>query len=98
MPQVIITRRAARGLESCRTFLAEKNSRAAQRAAEMIAQKILLLEKLPDLGKPVPGYAGRRELIMEFGNTGYVALYHHDPAKDTVYMLAFRHQKEGGYA
>ena len=98
MPQVIITRRAARGLESCRIFLAKKNPEAARRAAEMIAQKIRLLEELPDVGKPVPGYVGRRELTIEFGSSGYVALYHHDPAKDKVYMLAFRHQKEGGYS
>ena len=70
MPQVIITRRAARGLESCR-----------------ITQKIMLLEEMPDVGRPVPGYMGRRELTMEFGNSGYVALYHHDPVKDKVYIF-----------
>jgi plasmid stabilization system protein ParE len=97
VPQVIITRRAARGLESCRIFLANKSPEAAQRAAGTITQKIMLLEEMPDVGRPVPGYVGRRELTMEFGNSGYVALYHHDPAKDKVYILAFRHQKEGGY-
>ncbi len=97
MPQVIITRRAARGLESCRIFLATKSPEAAQRAAWTITQKIMLLEKMPAVGRPVPGYVGRRELTMEFGSSGYVALYYHDPAKDKVYILAFRHQKEGSY-
>ena len=97
MPQVIITRRAARGLESCRLFLAHKSPEAARRASGIITQKIMLLEEMPDVGRPVPGYVGRRELTLEFGKSGYVALYHHDPAKDKVYILAFRHQKEGEY-
>ncbi len=38
-----------------------------------------------------------RELIIAFGDTGYVALYRHDPSNDAVVVLAFRHQKEAGY-
>jgi hypothetical protein len=38
-----------------------------------------------------------RELVIGFGDSGLVALYHHDPAADAVYVLAFRHQKEAGY-
>lgn len=38
-----------------------------------------------------------RELVIIFGNFGYVALYRHEPAADAVYVLAFRHQKEAGY-
>ncbi len=93
MPQVIITRRAARGLNSCRIFLANKSPEAAQRAAGSITQKIMLLEEMPDVGRPVSGYVRRRELTMEFGSSGYVALYHHDPDKDNVYILAFRQPK-----
>jgi ParE toxin of type II toxin-antitoxin system, parDE len=38
-----------------------------------------------------------RELVIAFGNFGYVALYRHELAQDAVYVLAFRHQKEAGY-
>lgn len=38
-----------------------------------------------------------RELVITFGQSGYVALYRHDPVGDIVYILAFRHQKEAGY-
>ena len=38
-----------------------------------------------------------RELVIAFGDSGYVALYHHELADDAVYILAFRHQKEAGY-
>jgi hypothetical protein len=38
-----------------------------------------------------------RELLIAFGNSGYVALYRHELADNAVYILAFRHQKEAGY-
>jgi hypothetical protein len=38
-----------------------------------------------------------RELVIAFGDSGYVALYRHEPASDAVYVLAFRHQTEVGY-
>ncbi len=33
-----------------------------------------------------------RELVITFGDSGYVALYRHEPSDDAVYVLAFRHQ------
>jgi len=38
-----------------------------------------------------------RELDLGFGDSGYVALYRHEPEDDAVYVLAFRHPKEAGY-
>ncbi|ERJ19415.1 plasmid stabilization system protein [Salinisphaera shabanensis E1L3A] len=38
-----------------------------------------------------------RELVIPFGDAGYVALYRHAPGDDAVYILAFRHQKEAGF-
>lgn len=38
-----------------------------------------------------------RELLIPFGKSGYVALYRHEPDKDVVHILAFRHQREAGY-
>jgi len=38
-----------------------------------------------------------RELVMSFGDSGYVALYRYEPEDDAVYVLAFRHQKEVGF-
>jgi ParE toxin of type II toxin-antitoxin system, parDE len=38
-----------------------------------------------------------RELVIPFGESGYVALYRHDAEADLVYILAFRHQREAGY-
>lgn len=52
---------------------------------------------MPDIGRPITDPPELRELLIEFGDSGYVALYRHEPADDAVYVLAFRHQKEAGY-
>jgi plasmid stabilization system protein ParE len=97
VPRVIVTAGAGRGLERCRQFLAAQNPRAARRAGEAIARQFALLEFSPDTGRPVAELPHLRELLIAFGNSGYVALYRHEPADDAVYILAFRHQKEAGY-
>ncbi len=41
--------------------------------------------------------ANLRELVIGFGDSGYIARYRFAPAADAVYVLAFRHQKETRY-
>ena len=67
------------------------------RAGQAIAHQFLLLETAPDIGRPVSDMPELRELVIAFGDSGYVALYRHEPDDDAVYVLAFRHQKEAGY-
>ena len=97
MPRVIVTEGAAEGLERCRRFLAAKAPEAAKRAGQAIAQQFQILETAPEIGRSLPEMPELRELVVVFGDSGYVALYRHDPAQDSVYVLAFRHQKEAGY-
>ena len=97
MPRVIITENAGQGLDRCRRFLAEKNPQAARRAAQAIGRQFMLLETNPGIGRPLADHPALRELIIGFGDTGYIALYRHDMELDAVYVLAFRHQKEAGY-
>ena len=96
MPRVIITEGAALGLERCRRFLAEKNSQATMRAGQAIEHQFALLETEPEIGRPFDDLPELRELIIPFGDSGYVAIYHHEVKSDSVYVLAFRHQKEAG--
>ena len=96
MPQVIIIELATEGLERCRLFLARKAPAAATRAGQAIEQQLLLLETTPDIGRPFDDLPELRELLIPFGDSGYVALYRHDPPSDTLYVLAFRHQKKDG--
>ncbi len=97
MPRVIVTAAAVNGLAHCRQFLAEKNHIALERAGLAIARQFLLLETLPEIGRPLEDIVELRELTIPFGDSGYVALYRYELPKDEVYVLAFRHQKEAGY-
>ena len=97
MPRIIVTEIAAEGLERCRQFLVAKAPEAARRAGQAIEQQLRLLEKAPEIGRPFPEVPELRELVIAFGDSGYVLLYRHESADDAVYVLAFRHQKEAGY-
>ena len=65
-----------------------------QRIAEIV-DAVQVLEHSPMIGRPVKG--GQRELVVGRGSRGYVALYRFVPAIDTVFVLAVRSQREGGY-
>jgi len=97
MPRVIITEGSARGLERCRLFLTEKSPQAVVRSGQTIERQLALLETEPEASRPFDDLPEFRELIIPFGDSGYVALYHHEVSSDSVYVLAFRHQKEAGY-
>lgn len=88
---------AVQGLQRCRRFLVTNNPQAARRAGQAIDRHFQLLETTPDIGRPLLELPELREMVIGFGDSGYVALYRHEPATDTVYVLAFRHQKETGY-
>lgn len=97
MPEVIVTPGAARGLERCRRFLTEAGARATMRAAEAIERQFELLETAPEIGRPLEEMPELRELLIAFGDSGYVVLYRYVPAENIVVILAFRHQKEAGF-
>ncbi len=97
MPRLVVTEGAAKGLERCRLFLKERNPPAMNRAGEVIEYHLSLLESKPEIGRPLDDQPEYRELIIPFGSSGYVGLYRFDNVEDTVFLLAFRHQKEAGY-
>jgi plasmid stabilization system protein ParE len=96
MPSVIFAPGALRDLGRLRGFLRQKNPAASKRAAETIIQSIQILKQHPQIGRPSddmePGY---RELVIDFGQYGYVALYRFEGEK--VVVVALRHQLEAGY-
>lgn len=55
------------------------------------------LESFPEIGRPNHERPELRELLIQFGDSGYIALYRFEASDDAVYILAFRHQKEAGW-
>ena len=97
MPQVRFAPPALRDLERLREFLRSKSPDAARRAASVIKKTLMVLEQHPQIGRPADNMAPEfRELLLEFGHSGYIALYRYDGG-DFVTVLTIRHQKEMGY-
>ena len=66
---------------------------APQRIDEII-EAVDVLAHSPLIGRKVKG--GNRELVVGRSSRGYVALYRFLPDIDTVFVLAFRSQREAG--
>jgi len=67
--------RAVADLDRLREFLFANNPIAATRAVRVIIQGVTLLEKAPNLGRPMADGSKRRELFMSFGMGSYVLRY-----------------------
>lgn len=96
MPQLNWTPAALLDLRRLHDFLAESSPAAAQRAIKTIRLGVSALIQHLESGRPIeellPGY---RELVIGFGQSAYVALYHHDGER--LLILAIRHGREAGY-
>ena len=75
----------------------QKDRWAAARAGSVIERHLQLLETAPDMGRPLDDQPELRELVIGFGEAGYVALYRYVAREQAVFVLAVRHQKEAGY-
>jgi len=64
-------------------------------AANAIESAVNTLTAHPLVGRRVEG--DLRELVISFGETGFIALYRFVVQDDQVRVLALRHQREIGY-
>jgi toxin ParE1/3/4 len=65
------------------------------RLGEIVSASDVLTDN-PLIGRQTRG--DLRELVIGRGSRGYIALYRYVAAVDTVFVLAIRAQREGGYA
>lgn len=96
MPRLIWSPHALLDVQRLYRFLATKNVDAAKRAVKAIRDEVKIIAAQPGVGRPAddmePEY---REWLIDFGDSGYVALYRYDG--QIAVILAVRHQKEVGY-
>ncbi len=78
-------------------FLLQRDIELAERALGIVRQALTMLETFPfACRKARPNLPFLRELLIPFGQEGYVALFEIEDA-ETVTVLAFRHQREDDY-
>ncbi len=95
MATLVYAARALSHLERAFEFLIRDNPDAAFAAAEAIRSAVEHLVAHPLIGRRVHGDI--RELVISYGQTGYVALYRFVVPQDEVRVLAIRHQREIGF-
>ena len=96
MPRVSLSSAALGDLQRLREFLRPKNPEAAKRAAKVIIKAVQVLGLQPGIGRPAPDLGPEcRELPIDFGGSGYLALYRQ--RGDDIIILALRYQLEDEY-
>jgi len=77
-------------------YLSDVNLAAGKRAQKTILRAVTILESFPfTCRKAIVDNPFLRELVIPFGETGYVALY--EIRGSRVDILALRHQREDDY-
>ena len=93
MPRLIWSPPALLDVQRICQFLAEKDVDSARRAIKAIRSGVKVIGQHPEIGRPAndmdPEY---REWLIDFGDSGYIALYRFDG--QTAVIVAVRHQKE----
>ncbi len=96
--QVRFTGQAREDLLRLFRFLAEEDRQAASHARQAIGKATDLLADFPfTCRKATPDDPFLRELVIPFGQSGYVALFEIEN-RETVTVLAIRHQREDDYS
>lgn len=91
MIRVRVSDAAYRDLSRLAEWLAPKNARAADLAADVLSKAIASLADFPERGRMVGG--GVREIAVRFGRYGYVVRYRVTVAG--VIVTRLRHVREG---
>lgn len=95
--QIRYTDEAIDDLKRLYAFLLEQDLKAAEHALQSITNALDLLKTFPfTCRKAQADNPFLRELIIPFGNNGYVALFEIEE-KSMVTILAMRHQREDDY-
>ena len=76
-------------------FPRDENAGVATAAVSAIGSAVDNLAAHPLIGRRVEGEI--RELVISYGQTGYIALYRFVVPLDEVRILALRHQREIGF-
>ncbi|MGC1458388.1 MAG: type II toxin-antitoxin system RelE/ParE family toxin [Steroidobacteraceae bacterium] len=95
MAQVVYSARSLAHIERAFQCLRDNNPAAAQDAVTAIQSAVDNLAAHPLIGRRIE--AEVRELVISYGQTGYIALYRFVVAKNEVRILGIRHQRELGF-
>jgi plasmid stabilization system protein ParE len=91
--KVVLSKNAGADIKRLRTFLAQKDTRAAEAAIAILIDAVESLGSLTERGRPV-GFASVRELIVPFGRSAYVLRYFRSQRRQAIVVLRIWHGRE----
>ena len=98
MGKIVLTSNASSKLKAISGFYETRDEAIAERAIGTIVAAFQILRKFPEAGRPWRGSLTRREIIIPFGEQGFVSLYEIDREQNEIVILAIRQQREAGYS
>ncbi len=95
MAEVVYSAQALQDIERAFRLLRDENPASALDAVAAIQTAADNLKAHPLIGRRIEGEL--RELVISYGQTGYIALYRFVIGRGEVRILAQRHQRELGF-
>ena len=96
MPFIKYSTQAIADLKRLHDLLATQNPDVARRAISVIRDALMKVAIMPERFRPVEGKVYHREAIIDFGSSGYIALFRHLPNGD-ITIARIKHQKEDDF-
>lgn len=96
MPRIIYTETAIADLVRLRDFLKTRSPEASKRAISAIRKEIENVSCFPERFRPVPDLMHYREIIIDFGSSGYIVRFRYEQDGD-IYIVRIKHQLENEY-
>lgn len=96
MPQIIYTPRAVADLVRLRDFLKTSSPDAAKRAVAIMKLAIQKSAVQPERFRPVQDLMYYREIIIDFGSSGYIARFRYEQGSDII-IVRIKHQLEDDF-
>jgi len=93
--KILYSQNAVNDLVRLTDFLIKSDIKGALETVDLIEEAVSILHRHPLIGRSVDEEI--RELVISRGATGYVALYSFEDNKNSILILAIRHQREAGY-
>jgi addiction module RelE/StbE family toxin len=96
LARITYSEEALRDFERIIEFSLSATTTLSADVIERIRNAIAMLAEHPLIGRKRDSL--RRELVISHGRSGFVAMYRFDAAKNRVFVLRIRHQREAGFS
>ena len=96
MPSIKYSAQAIEDLKRLHDFLETQDKDVAKKAVAVIRGALQKIAFMPERFRSVEGKIDQREVIIDFGSSGYIARFRHLPNGD-ITIARVKHQKEDDF-